>query len=152
MLVIIPADSSYWRKYRYATCPAAIWIGTTADRHHLLARLYAARCGLMNSTIWRLRRRHSRTNEAAVLLADEARPEICVVAIYDCDGATTLRRGAARAEILSADTSACFPLSFDGYVTAPVVNDAVGRRTDVPGTQRFSRASAARAMARLDVG
>jgi single-stranded-DNA-specific exonuclease len=76
--------------------PRAVWQLEQAGIHPLLARLFAAR-GVTHSdelddSLSRLSppQQMRGTTEAAVLLADAmaAQQRICIVADYDCDGAT----------------------------------------------------------------
>ncbi|MBN8746557.1 MAG: single-stranded-DNA-specific exonuclease RecJ [Variovorax sp.] len=76
--------------------PRSAWALEQAGVHPLLARLYAARGVLsaadLDDGLARLLPPHTMkgTREAAVLLADAIRDDrrLCVVADYDCDGAT----------------------------------------------------------------
>src|SRR5688572_894021 len=76
--------------------PRSVWALQQAGVHPLLAQLYAARGVLtadeLDDGLGRLLPPDSMkgTLEAAVLLADAmaAQKKICVVADYDCDGAT----------------------------------------------------------------
>ncbi|MES2687916.1 MAG: single-stranded-DNA-specific exonuclease RecJ, partial [Pseudomonadota bacterium] len=76
--------------------PRSVWALEQAGIHPLLAQLYAARGVLtadeLDDTLGRLLPPSAMkgTQEAALLLADAlaANQKICVVADYDCDGAT----------------------------------------------------------------
>lgn len=111
--------------------PRSVWALQQAGVHPLLAQLYAARGVLtadeLDDGLARLLPPDSMkgTQEAAVLLADAmaAQKKICVVADYDCDGATAcavalrgLRLlGAAQASYIVPDRVV------DGYgLTAPI--------------------------------
>lgn len=111
--------------------PRSVWALQQAGVHPLLAQLYAARGVLtadeLDDGLARLLPPNSMkgTQEAAVLLADAmaAQKKICVVADYDCDGATAcavalrgLRLlGAAQASYIVPDRVV------DGYgLTAPI--------------------------------
>ena len=90
--------------------PRAIWALEQAGLHPLLARLYAAR-GIvakdeLDDGLARLLPPASMkgTHEAAVLLADAiaADKRLCIVADYDCDGATACAVGVRGLRLLGA--------------------------------------------------
>ena len=118
--------------------PRAAWALEQAGVHPLLARLYAARgiCAReeLDDGLGRLLPPEGLkgTSEAAVLLADAiaAGLKLCIVADYDCDGATAcavglrgLRQlGAKHVEYLVPDRV------MDGYGLTP----AIAHRSQVP--------------------
>ena len=90
--------------------PRAVWALEQAGLHPLLARLYAAR-GIvakdeLDDGLARLLPPASMkgTHEAAVLLADAiaADKRLCIVAVYDCDGATACAVGVRGLRLLGA--------------------------------------------------
>ena len=90
--------------------PRAVWALEQAGLHPLLARLYAAR-GIvakdeLDDGLARLLPPASMkgTHEAAVLLADAiaADKRLCIVADYDCDGATACAVGVRGLRLLGA--------------------------------------------------
>ena len=92
------------------TPPRAVWALEQAGLHPLLARLYAAR-GIvakdeLDDGLARLLPPASMkgTHEAAVLLADAiaADKRLCIVADYDCDGATACAVGVRGLRLLGA--------------------------------------------------
>jgi single-stranded-DNA-specific exonuclease len=110
--------------------PRAAWALEQSGVHPLLARLYAAR-GVrspdeLDDTLARLLPPSAMkgTQEAARLLADAmaANQRICIVADYDCDGATACAVGVRGLRLLGA------PMGFAnvGYLVPDRVNDGYG--------------------------
>lgn len=126
--------------------PRAAWALEKAGIHPLLAKLYAAR-GVTNTTelddalsLLQPPAQMLGTTEAARLLADAMAQQqrICIVADYDCDGATACATGLRGLRMLGA------PLGFDqvdflvpdrvadGYGLTPSIAERVhARRADV---------------------
>ena len=111
--------------------PRAAWALEQAGVHPLLARLYAARGVVSNDELDEGLARllppsgMKGTQEAAVLLADAiaAGKKLCIVADYDCDGATACAVGVRGLRLLGArDVSYIVPdRVIDGYgLTAPI--------------------------------
>ncbi|RYX89392.1 MAG: single-stranded-DNA-specific exonuclease RecJ [Comamonadaceae bacterium] len=111
--------------------PRAAWALEQAGVHPLLARLYAARGVTGNDELDEGLNRllppsgMKGTQEAAVLLADAiaAGKKLCIVADYDCDGATACAVGMRGLRLLGArDVSYIVPdRVIDGYgLTAPI--------------------------------
>ena len=110
--------------------PRSVWALQQAGVHPLLAQLYAARGVLtaeeLDDGLARLLPPASMrgTAEAAVLLADAlaAKRQICVVADYDCDGATACAVAVRGLRLLGA------PLGFSGvhYLVPDRVVDGYG--------------------------
>ena len=111
--------------------PRAAWALEQAGVHPLLARLYAARGVVSNDDLDEGLARllppsgMKGTQEAAVLLADAiaAGKKLCIVADYDCDGATACAVGVRGLRLLGArDVSYIVPdRVIDGYgLTAPI--------------------------------
>jgi single-stranded-DNA-specific exonuclease len=111
--------------------PRAVWALEQAGVHPLLARLYAARGVISNDELDEGLARllppsgMKGTQEAAVLLADAiaAGKKLCIVADYDCDGATACAVGVRGLRLLGAQhVSYIVPdRVIDGYgLTAPI--------------------------------
>jgi single-stranded-DNA-specific exonuclease len=111
--------------------PRAVWALEQAGVHPLLARLYAARGVISNDELDEGLARllppsgMKGTQEAAVLLADAiaAGKKLCIVADYDCDGATACAVGVRGLHLLGAQhVSYIVPdRVIDGYgLTAPI--------------------------------
>ncbi|QDL36752.1 single-stranded-DNA-specific exonuclease RecJ [Rhodoferax sediminis] len=122
--------------------PRAVWALEQAGVHPLLARLYAAR-GVQNPDelddgLARLLPPDGLrgTREAAVLLADAiaADKKLCIVADYDCDGATACAVGVRGLRLLGArQVSYIVPdRVVDGYgLTAPIARRVKDSGADV---------------------
>ncbi|MET4579811.1 single-stranded-DNA-specific exonuclease RecJ [Ottowia thiooxydans] len=122
--------------------PRAAWALEQAGVHPLLARLFAAR-GVahkdeLDSSLARLLPPSDLlgTREAAVLLADAiaAKQKLCIVADYDCDGATACAVGLRGLRLLGAtDVDYLVPdRVIDGYgLTAPIAKRVAERKADV---------------------
>ena len=122
--------------------PRAVWALQQAGIHPLLAQLYAARgvctADELDETLARLLSPHTLlgAKEAAVLLADAiaANRHICIVADYDCDGATACAVGLRGLKLLGAKTvSYLVPDRVtDGYgLTAPIAERVKALGADV---------------------
>jgi len=122
--------------------PRAVWTLEQAGVHPLLARLYAARgvaaheelddglAKLLPPTAMK------GTQEAAVLLADAmaSNKKLCIVADYDCDGATACAVGVRGLRLLGAkQVSYLVPdRVVDGYgLTAPIAQRVKASGADV---------------------
>jgi single-stranded-DNA-specific exonuclease len=127
-----PAEARRWRQR--PSDPRAVWTLEQAGVHPLLARLYAARgvrsapdcdtelAGLLPPALL------AGCEQAATLLADavEQRKHICVVADYDCDGATACAVALRGLRRMGASASYWVPNRFtDGYGLTPGIVDAV---------------------------
>ncbi len=133
--------------------PRALWALEQAGIHPLLARLYAARgmtsADELDDSLARLlppsTLKHADT--AARLLADafEQRQRICIVADYDCDGATACAVGLRGLKMLAA------PLAFDGisYLVPDRVADGYGL---TPSIARRVAATGAQVLVTVDNG
>jgi single-stranded-DNA-specific exonuclease len=133
--------------------PRALWALEQAGIHPLLARLYAARgmasADELDDSLARLlppaTLKHADT--AARLLADafEQRQRICIVADYDCDGATACAVGLRGLKMLAA------PLGFDGigYLVPDRVADGYGL---TPSIARRVAATGAQVLVTVDNG
>ncbi|WP_028605493.1 single-stranded-DNA-specific exonuclease RecJ [Ottowia thiooxydans] len=122
--------------------PRAAWTLEQAGVHPLLARLFAAR-GVSNtdeldSSLARLLPPSDLlgTREAAVLLADAiaAQQKLCIVADYDCDGATACAVGLRGLRLLgAAQVDYLVPdRVVDGYgLTAPIAERVAARNADI---------------------
>jgi len=122
--------------------PRSVWALEQAGVHPLLAQLYAAR-GVRNADelddgLARLLSPASMkgTQQAAVLLADAmaANKKICVVADYDCDGATACAVALRGLRLLGAtEVSYIVPdRVVDGYgLTAPIAERVKASGADV---------------------
>jgi single-stranded-DNA-specific exonuclease len=146
--------------------PRAAWALEQAGIHPLLARLYAARGVLgkdeLDNGLARLLPPASLkgATEAAVLLADAiaAGRRLCIVADYDCDGATACAVGVRGLRLLGAQhVSYLVPdRVVDGYgLTAPIAARVKAQGADVlvtvdNGIASFEGVAAARALG-LDV-
>ena len=133
--------------------PRALWALEQADIHPLLARLYAAR-GMtsaeeLDDSLSRLLPPSTLKNAdtAARLLADafEQRQRICIVADYDCDGATACAVGLRGLRMLAA------PFAFDGisYLVPDRVADGYGL---TPSIARRVAATGAQVLVTVDNG
>ena len=122
--------------------PRAVWALQQAGIHPLLAQLYAARgvctADELDETLARLLSPNTLlgAKEAAVLLADAiaANRHICIVADYDCDGATACAVGLRGLKLLGAKTvSYLVPDRVtDGYgLTAPIAERVKALGADV---------------------
>ena len=122
--------------------PRSIWALQQAGIHPLLAQLYAARgvhsADELNDGLARLLPPSSMlgTHEAALLLADamQAGKKICIVADYDCDGATACAVGVRGLKLLGAtEVSYLVPdRVVDGYgLTAPIAERVRALGADV---------------------
>ncbi len=117
------------------TPPRAVWALENAGIHPLLARLYAARGVLspdeMDDGLAKLLPPASMLGcaQAAVLLADAiaAGKKLCIVADYDCDGATACAVGIRGLKLLGAQhTSYIVPdRVVDGYGLTPHIAQRV---------------------------
>ena len=115
--------------------PRAVWALEQAGVHPLLARLYAARGVTSNDELddglARLLPPSGMTGtaEAAVLLADAiaAGKRLCIVADYDCDGATACAVGRRGLELLGAQHVAYIVPDrvVDGYGLTPPIAQRV---------------------------
>ena len=133
--------------------PRALWALEQAGIHPLLARLYAARgmasADELDDSLARLlppaTLKHADT--AARLLADAfaQRQRICIVADYDCDGATACAVGLRGLKMLAA------PLGFDGigYLVPDRVADGYGL---TPSIARRVAATGAQVLVTVDNG
>jgi len=133
--------------------PRALWALEQAGIHPLLARLYAARgmasADELDDSLARLlppsTLKHADT--AARLLADafEQRQRICIVADYDCDGATACAVGLRGLKMLAA------PFAFDGisYLVPDRVADGYGL---TPSIARRVAATGAQVLVTVDNG
>src|SRR3954464_10131980 len=122
--------------------PRAAWALEQAGVHPLLARLYAARgvCGKdeLDDGLARLLPPASLkgAQEAAVLLADaiEGQRRLCIVADYDCDGATACAVGVRGLRLLGArHVSYLVPdRVVDGYgLTRPIAQRVKAQGADL---------------------
>ena len=133
--------------------PRAAWALEQAGLHPLLARLFAARgvttSDELDDTLGRLLPPDtmSGAREAARQLADAmaARQRICIVADYDCDGATACAVGVRGLKLLGA------PLGFDsvGYLVPDRVVDGYGL---TPAIARRVKDSGADVLVTVDNG
>ena len=133
--------------------PRALWALEQAGIHPLLARLYAARgmtsADELDDSLARLLPPASllHADTAARLLADafEQRQRICIVADYDCDGATACAVGLRGLKMLAA------PLAFDGigYLVPDRVADGYGL---TPSIARRVAATGAQVLVTVDNG
>ena len=115
--------------------PRSAWALEQAGVHPLLARLYAARGVLgkdeLDDGLARLLPPDSLlgTREAAVLLADAIRDDkrLCIVADYDCDGATACAVAVRGLRLLGAkNVSYLVPdRVIDGYGLTPPISERV---------------------------
>ena len=115
--------------------PRSAWALEQAGVHPLLARLYAARGVLgkdeLDDGLARLLPPDSLlgTREAAVLLADAIRDDkrLCIVADYDCDGATACAVAVRGLRLLGAKhVSSLVPdRVIDGYGLTPPISERV---------------------------
>ena len=115
--------------------PRSAWALEQAGVHPLLARLYAARGVLgkdeLDDGLARLLLPDSLlgTREAAVLLADAIRDDkrLCIVADYDCDGATACAVAVRGLRLLGAkNVSYLVPdRVIDGYGLTPPISERV---------------------------
>ena len=128
--------------------PRSAWVLEQAGVHPLLARLYAARGVLgkdeLDDGLARLLPPDTLrgTREAAVLLADAiaADQRLCIVADYDCDGATACAVAVRGLRLLGAkNVSYLVPdRVIDGYGLTPpiaerVADEAAARSAAVSG-------------------
>ena len=122
--------------------PRAAWALEQAGVHPLLARLFAARGVVshdeLDINLARLLPPSGLrgAQEAAALLADAiaARQKLCIVADYDCDGATACAVGLRGLKLLGAtDVDYLVPdRVVDGYgLTAPIAERVATRNADV---------------------
>ena len=122
--------------------PRAVWVLEQAGVHPLLARLYAARgvCGMdeLDDGLNRLLPPAGMkgATDAAVLLADAIGQQLklCIVADYDCDGATACAVGLRGLRLLGArHVSYIVPdRVLDGYgLTAPIAQRVRDSGADV---------------------
>ena len=129
--------------------PRSIWALQQAGVHPLLAQLYAARgvhsADELDDTLARLLPPSGLlgTHEAAKLLADAfaAGQKICIVADYDCDGATACAVGVRGLRLLGASFTGATDWSVrylvpdrvvDGYgLTAPIAERVKAMGADV---------------------
>ncbi len=133
--------------------PRAAWALEQAGLHPLLARLFAARgvttSDELDDALGRLLPPDtmSGAREAARQLADAmaARQRICIVADYDCDGATACAVGVRGLKLLGA------PLGFDsvGYLVPDRVVDGYGL---TPAIARRVKDSGADVLVTVDNG
>lgn len=133
--------------------PRAAWALEQAGLHPLLARLFAARgvttSDELDDALGRLLPPDtmSGAREAARQLADAmaARQRICIVADYDCDGATACAVGVRGLRLLGA------PLGFDsvGYLVPDRVVDGYGL---TPAIARRVKDSGADVLVTVDNG
>ena len=115
--------------------PRAVWMLEQAGVHPLLARLYAARGVIakeeLDTGLGRLLPPTTMKGaaEAAVLLADAiaADRKLCIVADYDCDGATACAVGVRGLRLLGArNVSYLVPdRVVDGYGLTPTIAQRV---------------------------
>ena len=133
--------------------PRALWALEQAGIHPLLARLYAARgmasADELDDSLARLLPPASllHADAAARLLADAfaQRQRICIVADYDCDGATACAVGLRGLKMLAA------PMGFDGigYLVPDRVTDGYGL---TPSIARRVAATGAQVLVTVDNG
>lgn len=122
--------------------PRAAWALEQAGVHPLLARLFAAR-GIastdeLDASLARLLPPSGLlgAHEAAILLADAigARQTLCIVADYDCDGATACAVGLRGLKLLGATNVEYLVPDrvIDGYgLTAPIAERVAARKADM---------------------
>jgi single-stranded-DNA-specific exonuclease len=142
--------------------PRAVWALEQAGVHPLLARLFAAR-GVQNKAeledglaLLLPPASMKGTREAAVLLADAIaqHQKLCIVADYDCDGATACALGLRGLKLLGARHVAYTVPDrvVDGYgLTAPIAERVKASGADVlitvdNGIASFEGVAAARAL------
>ena len=112
--------------------PRSAWTLAQAGVHPLLSQLFAAR-GIvspdeLNDGLAKLLPPQSLrgTQEAAILLADAiaGQKHLCIVADYDCDGATACAVGLRALRAMGADVDYLVPNRFEtGYGLSPAVVD-----------------------------
>jgi len=127
--------------------PRIVWALEQAGVHPLLARLFAGR-GVrhvddLDDALARLHTPEQLRGaaDAARLLADAIRGErrICIVADYDCDGATACAVGFRALSAFGADVGYLVPNRFEyGYGLTPEIVELASRSKNGLPDQRFT--------------